>query len=113
MTFVDYKGYTREAALDSVGKGWAPLIHELFDRLPQISPTIKIIQVKEKWGGLRIYTDVYLERLEKLIQDLETRSFSMCERCGNLGVLRQGGWYMTLCDEHADGREPLDANNLP
>lgn len=113
MSFVHYKGYDKQMALQSVGKGWAPLIHELFDRLPEFSKTIKIIQVKEKWGGLRIYTDVYLESLEKLIEDLERRSFKICETCGNPGVLRQGGWYLTLCDEHANGREPLNENNLP
>ena len=110
MSFVNYKGYDKEMALRSVGKGWAPLIHELFDRLPEFSGTIKIIQVKEKYGGLRIYTDYYQEKLEQFITELEKRSLTICEQCGSAGKLRGGEWYHTLCDQHADGRKPIEDN---
>jgi len=99
-TYVIYEGYDRALALESVGKGWASLINEVFDYMEQNKTHSKIIQVKEKWGGLRIYTDVIDDNLDKKIIEIEKRSFTMCETCGSAGVLRGGSWYQTLCDVH-------------
>lgn len=101
------KGYTREGALQSVGAGWAGLVNEVFDELEKSRPLVLVDQVKEKYGGLRIYTSPYEEEFDKLIQSIERRSFEICEECGQVGKLRGGEWYKTLCEEHADGREPI------
>mgnify|MGYP003341851229 CR=1 FL=1 len=112
MTYVKYEGYDREYAKQSVGEGWASLIDEVFDMLNAMQNPPKIIQVKEKWGGLRIYdsavytTDIPTD-FEKLIRDVEDRSFSICETCGKQGSLRKGSWMKTLCDIHAQGRERI------
>ena len=105
---VNYKGYTRELALTSVGSGWASLINTVFDTLENIIGNVKIIQVKEKFGGLRIYTDVLNEELDTVIQKVGYDSFTICEECGALGKLRGGGWYRTLCDEHAGVCKPIN-----
>lgn len=107
---VHYDGYTRELALASVGEGWAKLVNEAFDQLAHIKGNIKIIQVKEKWGGLRIYTDYSNHLYDKKVRELEERSFHICEVCGNPGNLRGGGWYRTLCAEHG-GDKPIVATN--
>ena len=49
---VQLTGYTRDEAKQAVGKGWASLLDELFDVLDAMQAPPKIIQVKEKWGGL-------------------------------------------------------------
>ena len=100
MTSANYKGYTREMGLTSVGKGWAPLINRVFDKLETIKGSIKIVQVKEKWGGLRIYTDYSNKELDKVIYDAEHESLEVCEVCGQSGKLRGKSWYYTSCDEH-------------
>jgi hypothetical protein len=100
MTSTNYKGYTREMGLTSVGKGWAPLINRVFDKLETIKGSIKIVQVKEKWGGLRIYTDYSNKELDKVIYDAEHESLEVCEVCGQSGKLRGKSWYYTSCDEH-------------
>ncbi len=105
---VNYKGYTREEAFESVGNGWSTLINEVFDVLETIKGTVKIVQVKEKFGGLRIYTDVLNKELDTVIQKVGRESFTICEECGNSGELRSGAWHKTLCDEHAGGREPIN-----
>jgi hypothetical protein len=91
---------TREMGLTSVGKGWAPLINRVFDKLETIKGSIKIVQVKEKWGGLRIYTDYSNKELDKVIYDAEHESLEVCEVCGQSGKLRGKSWYYTSCDEH-------------
>ena len=67
MSFVKYKGYTREDALASVGAGWAGLINRVYDVLESIKGTVKIVQVKEKFGGLRIYTDYGNDELPRRV----------------------------------------------
>lgn len=101
MNFVNYKGYTRENGLTSVGAGWAPLVNRVFDKLETIKGNVKIIQVKEKYGGLRIYTDYSNEELDEVIYDAEHESLEICEQCGQPGKLRGKSWYYTSCDEHA------------
>ena len=109
-TSVTYDGYTRELALQSVGVGWAPLINEVFDKLETIKGQIKIIQVKEKWGGLRIYTDYANEELDTVIRSAEERSYEICEVSGKPGKLRNcNGWYRVLSDEHG-AQYPLVKN---
>lgn len=100
------KGYNREQALQSVGSGWASLIHKVFDE-HQKYPHIIIDTVKEKYGGLRVYTTPMHENFDNFIVDIERESFTICEICGETGNLRSGGWYQTLCDTHANGREPI------
>jgi hypothetical protein len=103
-TFVIYEGYDLPLALESVGKGWAPLVEEVFSFIEKNRIHSKVIQVKEKWGGLRIYTDVMHDALDRKIEEVSKKSFSICEQCGDPGALREGSWYRTLCDKHADGR---------
>jgi hypothetical protein len=105
----DEEGYDRELARDSVDPGWAALIDEVFDRRDRDFPSARIEQVKEKYGGLRIYFRASPEHrasFQDLLNDIARRSYETCEVCGAPGVVRQGGWIVTRCDEHSDGRPP-------
>lgn len=107
-TFVIYEGYDLPLALESVGGGWAPLIKEIFQFIEKNRVHSKVIQVKEKWGGLRVYTDVVHEALDQKIREMEKKSFEICEICGEAGKLREGSWYRTLCENHAQGRKSVE-----
>lgn len=68
-------------------------------------------QVKEKFGGLRVYTTFATDEMDDLIREAEKESEVTCELCGDPGVLRlDGGWYMTRCDKCAIDR---DGNRIP
>jgi hypothetical protein len=99
-------GYDREQALMSVGHGWARLIHKIFDKLEEY-PYIIIDTVKEKWGGLRVYSSPMNEDFDKFVISVELESFKVCEECGRPAHLRSRHEtlpdYKTLCDVHADG----------
>ena len=102
-------GYTREQALESVDIGWHELINKAFDKLESITDIIIVIdQVKEKYGGLRIYTSTMYEEFDKFVIELETESYKICETCGEAGELRGAGWYKTLCNVHANGRPAIN-----
>lgn len=89
-----------------VGVGWYDLLSDYLDKLSKIDPDVKIMDIKEKFGTLRIFamsenpdaSDEVFE-LERIIED---RSGEICEECGDSGHSRDGGWIRTLCDECQD-----------
>jgi len=87
---------TLEQCQNCVGPGWAGLIAEIYAALPEDA---FVAQVKEKFGGLRFYIGAGTAELHDLIEDVEARSYTVCESCGKPGKPREGGWILTLCDE--------------
>ena len=87
------------------GPGWASLYEPLMKMCKEEG--VEIHQIKEKFGGLRFYTGPASEELNACISIAEMQSYDICEECGEPGELRGGGWIRTLCDIHAEGREPL------
>ncbi|MHA2220235.1 MAG: hypothetical protein ACXACY_30520 [Candidatus Hodarchaeales archaeon] len=83
------------------GNGWFDLINKLFKELAK-DETMRLSQVKEKFGGLRVYTYLYTEESGKLIDEAEKKSFRICELCGEKGRPRNTMWIKTLCKKHAD-----------
>jgi hypothetical protein len=71
------------------------------DRIPtwKYHP-FEVLQVKEKFGTLRFYTNFETKEISNYIEEAEKKSAHTCEVCGEEGKLRTGGWLMTLCDEH-------------
>ena len=65
--------------------------------LPEYFP-VKFDQVKEKYGGLRLYFSGGDEYVEGLINMAEAFSYTVCEVCGNKGEPNKGGWISTLCE---------------
>lgn len=96
-------GYNLEQAKYSVDKGWHGLLEILFSELEKY-PNVVVSQVKEKFGGLRIYTNPMNDEFELIVASLERDSYTICETCGKAGKLRSGDWMRTLCEEHADGK---------
>jgi len=95
--------------LPEINKGWYKLVDHLLTELEEkdlIKKTSKVIQVKEKFGGLRFYIDDVKLEAHKVIEKYEVKSFSVCEKCGKPGKLRKTkrGWFYTACDECAKER---------
>lgn len=88
--------------------GWYPLIIDLdLDReLSAIDPDYQLVQVKEKFGGLRYYVEIAPDRsrpgFNDLIRAAERQSERTCEECGTEGASsHRGSWARTLCAAHA------------
>lgn len=84
------------------GKGWNKLIIPILDYIDLYNSghddKIEILQIKEKFGGLRIYTSFSTPELDQLINDAEEQSFKTCEYCGSTkNVSQTTGWIKTLC----------------
>lgn len=95
----------------NVGPGWQDLITQLHLKLSEVDPDYKIIQIKEKFGGLRYYCEFsggltfeQFEYAQAAVRKTEQESEETCEECGARGrTSRWGGnWYRTLCKEHGE-----------
>lgn len=87
------------------GDGWFPLLRELSRHIEEYNRKevgegrhVVVMQVKEKFGGLRFYVNSSTTNIDRLIAEAEDRSFKVCETCGEDGELRKEGWWKTLCD---------------
>ncbi len=89
-----------------VGPGWVSLIEELYKLCDEND--IMITQVKEKFGGLRFYIGGASMEINDKIEEVEKRSFEICEACGEPGkvgsIVEGGYWVATLCDTCRDER---------
>lgn len=84
-----------------VKSGWFELLKDLIDELLLNGWDRHLYQSKEKFGGLNFYIKNNSDVLQDIILKYEKKSFKICERCGEPGERRSGGWIRTLCDEHA------------
>ncbi len=94
------------------GPGWDHIIDPIIYFCKKYR--IPIAQIKEKFGGLRIYVDYPTDpnfdednwvTLMKMIASAELAASRTCEVCGEPGELRAGYWLKTLCDKHHFERE--------
>jgi hypothetical protein len=95
-----------------VGDGWYDILDTLcwsiqnhIDRQQKNNPDypqVEFSQIKEKFGGLRVYTDGNDETVHALIGLAESMADRTCEGCGKRGKNKSwGGWYVTYCDSCA------------
>ena len=62
----------------------------------------EFVQIKEKFGTLRVYDNGHDDKIAGIIGMAESMSSMTCEFTGRPGRLcRSGSWYRTLCDEEA------------
>jgi hypothetical protein len=79
------------------GEGWRPILEELCAKIEVLDPTVRIAQIKEKFGDLRLYIDGGSEEVYDLIREAEERSSVTCEYCGAPGIKDYTRWIKTLC----------------
>lgn len=91
------------------GDGWAEIIDDMLTDL--LSPFEEchnesgakpmLLQLKEKFGELRVYVCPANPAIEDTIYDYVKLSREICERCGKRGSMRArtDGWLATRCDE--------------
>lgn len=91
----------------SVGKGWESIVEATLEDIENHGGYI--LQVKEKFGGLRIYTHGGdYEYIADIVRAAENRCDIICEDCGELGHLRNNkGWYKTLCEKCMEKMERI------
>jgi len=88
-----------------VGSAWRDII---VSYLPEIAKIVKednltdfrIIQVKEKFGMLSIYTRSSNEKIEEILEKIALECSQTCDLCGTKENVsfRRNGWLRVRCD---------------
>jgi len=97
----------------SCGDGWFTLIWHLSEQIEAYCQThldaanLMVVQVKQKLGELRFYTQPNIWDVEYLIEAARIRSLQTCELTGTAGALCQlpsevGSYYQTLSPAKAE-----------
>ncbi len=95
-----FKKYLRGRSIE-VGDGWLPIVDNMLRELQDSNLEVDIIQIKEKFGFLTIYTHKEDVEISLIIQEAITAASESCDVCGKAGTLRNNnGWYMVRCEEH-------------
>jgi hypothetical protein len=85
------------------GDGWFNILETLCEGIQLANPPEDFCfnQIKEKFGGLRVYASPYIESIEAMISAAETASYKTCENCGSTTDVTVGGerWIRTLCKD--------------
>ena len=108
-----------------IGPGWWPIIESLCRNIqghidnrertrevllknnphnfsiPDAVPQVVVVQIKEKFGGLRFYYNGGDDTISGMVRMAESWAGNTCETCGHPGEIRMGRWIRTLCDVHA------------
>ena len=92
------------------GDGWYQLLHDMCREIAIVFETaekpvtIEMVQIKEKYGTLRVYYNLEGEndvarKISDITQKYEDLSEKVWEECGREGTLRTDlPWIQTLCD---------------
>jgi hypothetical protein len=101
-----------------VGDGWYKILDETFAEITKVMEVhncdVTLMQVKEKFGTLRIYyaltsantevDDVCAEddRVYEIVCEAEDKSAKTCEVCGEPGKCNNEGWIKCRCENCKD-----------
>ena len=91
MKYEDWLGFSP--------RGWHGILKKTFAKF---SDDVKILQVKEKFGGLRLYINSPNAKDHDVVRKAESMCWYVCERCGTtLDVTTEPNpgryWVKTLC----------------
>lgn len=98
--------------------GWKDILWELCEKIEielrttphDSSNPFRFLQVKQKYGTLRVYASWETDRISDLIQEAERKSCTTCEVCGDAGVRSGDFWVKTLCAKHHEEDESASSN---
>lgn len=97
------------------GDGWISILEDLFEKISFVVKRdnlidFRVVQVKEKFGDLRVYTNNSNQEIKDLIRDAEKLCSISCSECGELSShTTKGGspdrdqakrrWVSNLCEK--------------
>lgn len=87
-----------------IGPGWYQIIKKLLQQIKATEPkaNFKIVQIKEKFGGLRVYCQHASPEVLELIDKAALLSYTTCESCGRKAEVKESeeGWLRARCGDN-------------
>lgn len=93
---------TVEDTISSLPTPWHRHVTKLIEDLFDSGWDGHLLQIKEKYGGLRFYTDTTTEQQDNMIRAVENLTTKICYECGKPSTGTTKGWIMFVCDEHKE-----------
>lgn len=106
-----YPHVADERTIFTIAPGWWQVAEAALCSLEAVSVSqmtvgqsaVVVLEMKEKYGSLRIDTSRVTPAITAIIDQAEAESLRTCSRCGRPGCLRDHyEWMVTLCDRCAD-----------
>ena len=92
---------THESFLKNSGVHVVDFEDEITDEEDYCS--VRIVQIKQKFGGLRVYYDGGDNIISDIVREAENKALTVCEYCGskeNVKLRKRNSWLYTGCDKH-------------
>lgn len=85
------------------GEQWASDVQTAINKLPEDKrESVRIMDVKEKYGFLHTYFSYYPRELNDVIKKYKRLSERTCIRCGAPATKISQGWISPYCDDCAE-----------
>lgn len=104
--FLKIDGESKYNMLDDMPEGWRKAFGEKFcDELYELVKKadllnkFRIVQIKEKFGALRVYSNTYTDDILDLFNRYELLSETICIECGKPATKITLGWISPYCDD--------------
>lgn len=68
--------------------------------------SLRIMQLKEKWGQCQLYLNMYGDNVFKVIQKYEDLSWNTCIKCGKPATHTSRGWISPYCEDCVNKDNP-------
>ncbi len=102
----EYQEYFMDCNDFSIGGGWLPIIEAFLELvnvdkelgLDPLEEPIKLLQIKEKFGALRIYYTGGSDQCADWVDFAEALSGKICEYCGRPSTTRTVEPVKNLCE---------------
>lgn len=92
---------TIEEVASSVYPGWHDLIESMLNDMFDAGWDGELLQIKEKFGTLRVYLNGSSDEVHARIAQAEHESGVTCRECGQPGEMDGDGWLKVSCIKHA------------
>jgi len=106
--------------LDNMPNGWRiafgdQMCEEIHEELVKFKYVYeyRIMQIKEKYGGLRWYDNGGTKKLSDILLKYENLSYNYCINCGNPAEYISTGWISPYCSECARRSKVFDTDFEP
>lgn len=126
--FATYPKLFQKELYVECGTGWFDIVDELSKQIAahvatfptgKEEPYVNVVQIKEKFGGLRYYihynnlTDDQIQEIEQMVRVAENKSCTTCEDCGGDGTMvsPRRYWMRTLCKNCIENYDMGDTPN--
>ncbi len=111
----EFPGVFDAALYVDVGIGWLPLVRAFVAEALPHDPSLEVLEIKEKWGSMRIWCDTPVLDARLAKGKAEIKSGMTCEVCGDEGYVRRpppgryAWWRRCRCYTHSS----LDQKSWP